>query len=171
VDEQVLEFLLVSLLAFQQARPERLVEPEGATSLLDQSAPPPERLREPRTVAERLAGTCAPVRNWPRANQSRDAPHPGLEGPARSARCASRAPRGKRAQPLDAGRIRQARPGGDAGNRRSRAPGRSALNARSGGASGESTLLGRSATKRAPRDKGKPQTRPSWAKGKRRKKG
>ena len=46
VDEQVLEFLLVSLLAFSEARPERLAELEGALGLL-------ERL-ERQFVAERL---------------------------------------------------------------------------------------------------------------------
>src|SRR5207244_9341201 len=46
VDEQVLEFLLVSLLAFQAARPERLGELEGALSLLERLERqfPPERL-------------------------------------------------------------------------------------------------------------------------------
>ena len=35
IDEQVLEFLLVSLLAFSEARPERLAELEGALGLLE----------------------------------------------------------------------------------------------------------------------------------------
>src|SRR5262249_39685167 len=58
VDEQVLAFLLVSLLAFQLARPERLSELEGALSLLERLERqfPPERLAELRHDAERLAG-------------------------------------------------------------------------------------------------------------------
>jgi hypothetical protein len=58
VDEQVLEFLLVSLLAFQTARPERLGELEGALGLLERLERqfPPERLRELRAAASRLAG-------------------------------------------------------------------------------------------------------------------
>jgi len=58
VDEQVLEFLLVSLLAFSEARPERLAELEGALGLLErlerQFAPP--RLDELNADARRLAG-------------------------------------------------------------------------------------------------------------------
>jgi hypothetical protein len=58
VDEQVLEFLLVSLLAFQRARPERLAELEGALSLVERLERQfsPERLRELRGSAEALAG-------------------------------------------------------------------------------------------------------------------
>src|SRR5260370_24282250 len=58
IDEQVLEFLLVSLLAFQSARPERLGELEGALSLLErlQRQFPPERLGQLRAAAARLAG-------------------------------------------------------------------------------------------------------------------
>jgi hypothetical protein len=58
VDEQVLEFLLVSLLAFQHARPERLAELEGALSLLQRLERQfaTERLAELRTAAARLAG-------------------------------------------------------------------------------------------------------------------
>jgi hypothetical protein len=58
VDEQVLEFLLVSLLAFQAARPERLGELEGALSLLERLEHqfPPERLGQLRAAAARLAG-------------------------------------------------------------------------------------------------------------------
>jgi hypothetical protein len=58
VDEQVLEFLLVSLLAFQAARPERLGELEGALSLLERLERqfPPERLGLLRSAAARLAG-------------------------------------------------------------------------------------------------------------------
>jgi hypothetical protein len=58
VDEQVLEFLLVSLLAFQTAWPERLADLEGSTALLERLEHqfPPERLAELRTAANRLAG-------------------------------------------------------------------------------------------------------------------
>ncbi|HET6318602.1 MAG TPA: hypothetical protein VFG86_19275 [Chloroflexota bacterium] len=58
IDEQVLEFLLVSLLAFQRARPERLAELEGALSLIERLERqfPPERLRELRAAAASLAG-------------------------------------------------------------------------------------------------------------------
>jgi hypothetical protein len=58
IDEQVLEFLLVSLLAFQVAWPERLADLEGSTALLERLAHqfPPERLVELRTAANRLAG-------------------------------------------------------------------------------------------------------------------
>jgi hypothetical protein len=58
VDEQVLEFLLVSLLAFSLNRPERLAELEGSQTLLERLERqfPPERLRELRTAAARLAG-------------------------------------------------------------------------------------------------------------------
>jgi hypothetical protein len=59
VDEQVLEFLLVSLLAFQSAWPERLSELEGSTGLLERLEHqfPPARLAELRAAAKRLAGT------------------------------------------------------------------------------------------------------------------
>jgi hypothetical protein len=58
IDEQVLEFLLVGLLAFQRARPEYLGELEGSTSLLErlQHQFPPERLSQLRAAAARLAG-------------------------------------------------------------------------------------------------------------------
>jgi hypothetical protein len=58
VDEQVLEFLLVSLLAFQAAQPERLGELEGALSLLERLERqfPPQRLGQLRAAAARLAG-------------------------------------------------------------------------------------------------------------------
>jgi hypothetical protein len=58
VDEQVLEFLLISLLAFQRARPEHLAELEGAATLLERLERqfPPERLRQMRVAADRLAG-------------------------------------------------------------------------------------------------------------------
>ena len=65
VDEQVLEFLLVSLLAFRGAWPERLAELEGSASLLERLEHqfPPARLSELRNAAERLAGALrsAPV--------------------------------------------------------------------------------------------------------------
>jgi len=59
VDEQVLEFLLVSLLAFQGAWPERMAELEGSAALLERLEHqfPPSRLAELRADAERLAGS------------------------------------------------------------------------------------------------------------------
>src|SRR5204862_1874230 len=53
VDEQVLEFLLVSLLAFREARPESLASLEGSSALLERLEHqfPPERLRELRVAA------------------------------------------------------------------------------------------------------------------------
>jgi hypothetical protein len=67
VDEQVLEFLLVSLLAFQRARPEQLNELEGAQPLLERLERqfPPERLRELHRAAAGLAGELGP-RSRPR---------------------------------------------------------------------------------------------------------
>jgi hypothetical protein len=61
VDEQVLEFLLVSLLAFQTARPERLSELEGSLSLLERLERqfPRERLAQLRAAAASLAGQLA----------------------------------------------------------------------------------------------------------------
>ena len=61
VDEQVLEFLLVSLLAFRSAWPERLAELEGSTALLERLEHqfPPARLTELRNSAARLAGSMA----------------------------------------------------------------------------------------------------------------
>jgi len=58
VDEQVLEFLLVALLAFQSARPEYLGELEGSLSLLERLERqfPRERLSQLRAIAARLAG-------------------------------------------------------------------------------------------------------------------
>ena len=58
VDEQVLEFLLVSLLAFQRARPEQLAQLEGSLTLLERLERqfPRERLGELRAAAARLAG-------------------------------------------------------------------------------------------------------------------
>jgi hypothetical protein len=58
VDEQVLEFLLVSLLAFRAARPEQLMELEGAPALIErlEGLFPGERLVSLREAAQRLAG-------------------------------------------------------------------------------------------------------------------
>jgi hypothetical protein len=74
VDEQVLEFLLVSLLAFQHVRPERLAELEGALSLLQRLERQfaPERLAELRIAAERLAGElrASPPRPKPRRRRA-----------------------------------------------------------------------------------------------------
>jgi len=71
VDEQVLEFLLVSLLAFRGAWPERLAELEGSAALLERLEHqfPPARLAELRASAARLAGSLAsapPRRKNPR---------------------------------------------------------------------------------------------------------
>jgi hypothetical protein len=62
IDEQVLEFLLVGLLAFQRARPEYLGELEGARSLLERLERqfPPERLSQLRAAAASLAGELGP---------------------------------------------------------------------------------------------------------------
>ena len=70
VDEQVLEFLLVSLLAFQLAWPERLAELEGSEVLLERLEHqfPPQRLAELRLSAERLAGS---LRSSPPPTSSR----------------------------------------------------------------------------------------------------
>lgn len=61
LDEQVLEFLLVSLLAFQAARPERLAELEGALSLIERLERQfsRERLNELRADALHLVGELA----------------------------------------------------------------------------------------------------------------
>jgi hypothetical protein len=58
VDEQVLEFLLVSLLAFERARPEALAQLEGAPALAErlEGLFPDERLAQLRTAADHLAG-------------------------------------------------------------------------------------------------------------------
>jgi hypothetical protein len=58
IDEQVLEFLLVSLLAFEQARPEQLASLEGSASVLERLRRQfsQERLVELRAAAARLAG-------------------------------------------------------------------------------------------------------------------
>jgi hypothetical protein len=76
VDEQVLEFLLVSLLAFQQARPERLAELEGAHSLLERLERQfaAERLRALRAAAERLAGDLRASATTGRAARKARAP-------------------------------------------------------------------------------------------------
>jgi hypothetical protein len=76
VDEQVLEFLLVSLLAFATARPERLAELEGSAALQERLERqfPPERLRELRVAAARLAGelkASPPPRRQRRPGSSR----------------------------------------------------------------------------------------------------
>jgi hypothetical protein len=73
VDEQVLEFLLVSLLAFQSAWPERLAELEGSSSLLERLAHqfPPARLNELRNAAERLAGALSSAPAAPRRKARR----------------------------------------------------------------------------------------------------
>jgi hypothetical protein len=85
VDEQVLEFLLVSLLAFQLVRPERLAELEGSQALLERLEHqfPPERRARLRTAAEQLAGTlqAAPGvgagRRRPQRRRRRGAGRPG----------------------------------------------------------------------------------------------
>ena len=70
VDEQVLEFLLVSLLAFRVAWPERLAELEGSAALLERLEHqfPPARLAELRASAERLAGGLAAAPRRPGAS-------------------------------------------------------------------------------------------------------
>jgi hypothetical protein len=70
VDEQVLEFLLVSLLAFRAAWPDRLSELEGSTTLLERLEHqfPPARLAELRANAQRLAGTLTSTRVTPKRN-------------------------------------------------------------------------------------------------------
>src|SRR5207248_566670 len=72
IDEQVLEFLLVSLLAFQSARPEQLAALEGSLVLLERLERqfPPQRLAALRAAARRLAGelgaTPPPARSKPK---------------------------------------------------------------------------------------------------------
>jgi hypothetical protein len=68
VDEQVLEFLLVSLLAFQTAWPDRLSELEGSATLLERLEHqfPPARLAELRAASQRLAGTLSTARVTPK---------------------------------------------------------------------------------------------------------
>jgi hypothetical protein len=76
VDEQVLEFLLVSLLAFERARPEALAQLEGAPALTDrlEGLFPEERLAQLRAAADHLAGRLTsepPPRRGRRARQLR----------------------------------------------------------------------------------------------------
>ena len=77
VDEQVLEFLLVSLLAFQSARPEQLAALEGSLVLLERLERqfPPQRLAALRAAARRLAGelgaTPPPARSKPKRARAR----------------------------------------------------------------------------------------------------
>jgi hypothetical protein len=73
VDEQVLEFLLVSLLAFRSTWPERLAELEGSSALLERLEHqfPPVRLSELRNDAERLAGALGSAPVAPRRNARR----------------------------------------------------------------------------------------------------
>jgi hypothetical protein len=97
VDEHVLEFLLVSLLAFQSARPERLAELEGAPSLIERLEQqfPPERLRVLRNAAERLAGelSAAPAASVGKASRARGAGRGGKGSSARAAATKAKAPR------------------------------------------------------------------------------
>lgn len=59
VDERTLEFLLVSLLAFERARPEQLLQLEGAPALTARLRElfPPQRLAELEAAAAHLAAT------------------------------------------------------------------------------------------------------------------
>jgi hypothetical protein len=90
IDERVLEFLLVSLLAFQRTRPERLSELEGALSLIERLERQfaPERLHDLRLAADRLAGelrAAPPPAPGRRRRQSR--PHvPSRRAPDRTTR-------------------------------------------------------------------------------------
>jgi len=75
IDEQVLEFLFVSLLAFRQTRPDRLADIEGALGVLDrlEALFPPERLATLETAARTLSGdlhTPAPASARPRRTPS-----------------------------------------------------------------------------------------------------
>ena len=76
VDEQVLEFLLVSLLTFRAAWPERLAELEGSAALLERLEHqfPPERLATLRHSAERLAGQLPSVTSRKRRPTKRRKP-------------------------------------------------------------------------------------------------
>jgi hypothetical protein len=80
VDEQVLEFLLVSLLAFQRAQPEQLAALEGSIVLLERLERqfPPQRLAELRAAADRLAGNLGSSppasRSKPKRARSRKKP-------------------------------------------------------------------------------------------------
>jgi hypothetical protein len=73
VDEQVLEFLLVSLEAFRTAWPERLAELEGSAVLLERLERqfPPARLAELRKAAAQLAGTLSSTSVTPRRRRKR----------------------------------------------------------------------------------------------------
>jgi hypothetical protein len=73
IDEQVLEFLLVSLLAFQRAQPEQLASLEGSTMLLERLERqfPPQRLAELRAAADRLAGNLGSAASPPRPKPKR----------------------------------------------------------------------------------------------------
>lgn len=73
VDEQTLEFLLVSLLAFRSARPEQLTQLEGALSLLERLEElfPGERLQAMRQAASRLAGELGATVSRPSASRRR----------------------------------------------------------------------------------------------------
>jgi hypothetical protein len=73
VDEQVLEFLLVSLLAFRSAWPERLAALEGSQALLERLEHqfPPERLAQLRADAARLAGSLTAAPRPARARRRR----------------------------------------------------------------------------------------------------
>jgi hypothetical protein len=91
VDEPVLEFLLVSLLAFQSAWPERLSELEGSTSLLERLEHqfPPARLSELRSAAERLAGR---LRSAPTSSSGRRAQPSRRRSPPSARRAPSSGP-------------------------------------------------------------------------------
>jgi hypothetical protein len=73
IDEQVLEFLLVSLLAFQHAQPEQLAALEGSIVLLERLERqfPPRRLAELRAAADRLAGKLSSAPPPPRSKSKR----------------------------------------------------------------------------------------------------
>jgi len=73
VDEQVLEFLLVSLLAFQRAQPEQLAALEGSIVLLERLERqfPPHRLTELRAAADRLAGKLTSSQPAPPRSKSK----------------------------------------------------------------------------------------------------
>ncbi|MCA1644360.1 MAG: hypothetical protein LC797_02445 [Chloroflexi bacterium] len=76
VDEHVLEFLLVSLLAFQVAQPEQLAVLEGSLVLLERLERqfPPERLARLRAAASRLAGQLGSAPPPPRRGNTAGRP-------------------------------------------------------------------------------------------------
>jgi hypothetical protein len=78
VDEQVLEFLLVSLLAFQRVRPEQLAALEGSAVLLERLERqfPPQRLSELRAAGHRLAGELGSSPPPPRPKPKRSGARP-----------------------------------------------------------------------------------------------